>query len=327
MATNLEELVSPQHATCPPGRPDRVASLQDHLAFALPPDFQLSGRTADVRETVLLAHDSLSILETYLRCRKFQLDVHSSGGPAFVSSLHGLACYLSERFPRVAGTTDRDDRIKFEDVTLALCPQGHPQRAESLRDCLSNYRRLAITRLTQPILSGTPTGTGSRLKRMIGDNMRSVSKMYQVLSSLPLAQFVNATFFLPCIVYRVESIALTRAGTITPIHVHQIQAVGLKPIEVALSRKLEDTSSKAGSYVLVRPWHPAVKTVDASGHHWLTQWLEQPFNALSLVKLPHDKYQKVASFSTITACGTDLAGVLKGKVCTLGVCGVDLWNV
>lgn len=157
--------------------------------------------------------------------------------------------------------------------------------------------------------------------------MRSVSKMYQVLSSLPLAQFVNATFFLPCIVYRVESIALTRAGTITPIHVHQIQAVGLKPIEVALSRKLEDTSSKAGSYVLVRPWHPAVKTVDASGHHWLTQWLEQPFNALSLVKLPHDKYQKVASFSTITACGTDLAGVLKGKVCTLGVCGVDLWNV
>lgn len=154
----------------------------------------------------------------------------------------------------------------------------------------------------------------------------SARKMYQMLSSLPLAKFVNVRFYLPCIVYRVESIALTPADTITPIHVHQIRAVGLKPIEVALSGKLEDTSNKADSYVLVRPWHPAVKTVDASDDHWLT-WLEQPFNALLLMKLPHDEYRKVASFCNITACATDLTGVLKGEVCTLTISSIDLWNM
>lgn len=154
----------------------------------------------------------------------------------------------------------------------------------------------------------------------------SARKMYQMLSSLPLAKFVNVRFYLPCIVYRVESIALTPADTITPIQVHQIRAVGLKPIEVALSGKLEDTSNKADSYVLVRPWHPAVKTVDASDHHWLT-WLEQPFNALLLMKLPHDEYRKVASFCNITACATDLTGVLKGEVCTLTISSIDLWNM
>ncbi|KIM56891.1 hypothetical protein SCLCIDRAFT_197886 [Scleroderma citrinum Foug A] len=152
--------------------------------------------------------------------------------------------------------------------------------------------------------------------------LRTVRKMHQALSNLPLAKFANFRLILPCIVHRIKTMTLTRVDTSTATHVHQIQAVGLAPIDIALSERLENTVKKV-PYILIRPWHPnllhpAVDTDDAWTHQWLTR-LEQPFSALLLKELPHHEYRRVASFCHIIARPTDSAGMLKGEVNTLTI--------
>jgi len=153
-------------------------------------------------------------------------------------------------------------------------------------------------------------------------SLQSVREMHQELSDLPLAKFANFRLILPCIVHRLEAMTLTQADTSTVTHVHQIQAVGLAPIDIALSERLENAAKRV-PYILIRPWHPnllhpAVDTDDASTHQWLTR-LEQPFSALLLKELPHKEYRRVASSCHIIARPRDSAGVLKGKVNTLTI--------
>ncbi|KIM70580.1 hypothetical protein SCLCIDRAFT_1206709 [Scleroderma citrinum Foug A] len=165
----------------------------------------------------------------------------------------------------------------------------------------------------------TPAST-RRIRKLFF--LRSVRKMHQALSNLPLAKFANFRLILPCIVHRIKAMSLTRVDTSTATHVHQIHAVGLAPIDIALSERLENVA-KGIPYVLIRPWHPnllhpVVDTDDAWTHQWLSQ-LEQPFSALLLMELPHNEYRRVASFSHIIARPTDSAGVLKGEVNTLTI--------
>ena len=152
--------------------------------------------------------------------------------------------------------------------------------------------------------------------------LRSARKMHEALSNLPLAKFANFRLILPCIIHRIKAITLTRVDTSTVTHVHQIQAVGLAPIDIALSERVKNMGKRV-PYILIRPWHPnllhpAVDTADASTHQWPT-WLEQPFSALLLKELPHNEYRRVASFCHIIARPTDSAGVLKGEVNTLTI--------
>ncbi|KAL4071849.1 hypothetical protein J3A83DRAFT_4515510 [Scleroderma citrinum] len=148
-------------------------------------------------------------------------------------------------------------------------------------------------------------------------------RMHQALSSLPRTQFISPRLVLPCIVYRIQAITLIRVDTGTATRVHQIQAVGLEPIEIALSGSLITTSRTGVPYVLIRPWHsdlldPAVEIDDTSAREWLTR-LEQPFRALLLMALTYNEYRRVASFCSITACPTDPAGVLQGEVSMLTI--------
>ncbi|KAL4072271.1 hypothetical protein J3A83DRAFT_3006493 [Scleroderma citrinum] len=148
-------------------------------------------------------------------------------------------------------------------------------------------------------------------------------RMHRALSNLPRTQFINPKLVLPCIVHRIQTITLMRVDTTTATHVHQIRAVGLDPIEIALSERLRNSSRIGVPYVLIRPWDSnlldaAVETDDASAHQWLAQ-LEQPFRALLLMALPHNEYRRVASFCSIIARPTDSAGVLKGEVSTLTI--------
>ena len=152
--------------------------------------------------------------------------------------------------------------------------------------------------------------------------LRSVYNMYQALSNLPLAKFINFRLILPCIIHRIKAISLTRVDTSTATHVHQIQSVGLAPINIALPERLENMAKRV-PYVLIRPWHPSllqssINADDAWTHQWFTR-LEQPFSALLLTELPHNEYRRVASFCHIIACPTDSAGVLKGEVNTLSI--------
>jgi len=152
--------------------------------------------------------------------------------------------------------------------------------------------------------------------------LRSARKMHRALSNLPLAKFANFRLILPCIVHRIKAMTLTRVDTCTPTHVHHIQAVGLAPIDIELSERLEFMAKRV-LYVLIRPWrpdllHPVVDTDNAWTHQWLIQ-LEQPFSALLLMELPHNEYRRVASLYHIIARPTDSAGVLKGEVNTLTI--------
>ena len=152
--------------------------------------------------------------------------------------------------------------------------------------------------------------------------LRSARMMHQALSNLPLAKFINFRLILPCIVHHIKAMTLTQVDTSTTPHVHQIQAVGMAPIDIALSERLENTA-KGVPYVLIRPWHPnllhpAVIIDDDLIHHWLTR-LEQPFSALLLMELPHKEYRRVASICHIIARPTGSAGVLKGEVNALTI--------
>ena len=145
--------------------------------------------------------------------------------------------------------------------------------------------------------------------------------MHKVLSNLPPAKFINFRLILPCIVHPIKAMTLTRVDASTMTHIHEIRAVGLAPIDIALSERLEHTMKRL-PYVLIHPWHPnllhpAVDTDDASTHQWLTR-LKQPFSALLLKELPQNEYQRVASFCHIIARPTD-SGVLKGEVHTVTI--------
>ena len=172
--------------------------------------------------------------------------------------------------------------------------------------------------LSLPNLTTPPPARRIRKLFFLG----SARKMHQALSNLPRAKFANFRLILPCIVHRIKAMTLTRVDTSTATLVHQMQAVGLAPIDIALSERLENVE-KGVPYALIRPWHPsllhpAVDTDDASTHQWLTR-LVQPFSALLLMELPHKEYRRVASFCHIIARPTDFAGVLKGEVHTLTI--------
>ncbi|KAL4063929.1 hypothetical protein V8B97DRAFT_2026246 [Scleroderma yunnanense] len=128
----------------------------------------------------------------------------------------------------------------------------------------------------------------------------SARKIHWALSNLPCTQFIDPRLVLPCIVHRTQSITLIRVDTTTETHVHQIQAVGLEPIEITLSERFRILSRIGirAPYVLIRPWHsnlldPAL------------------FSALLLMALPHNEYRRVSSFCSIVARPTDSAGVLR----------------
>jgi len=150
---------------------------------------------------------------------------------------------------------------------------------------ITPYETLPLLPLSLADLT-TPPST-RRIRKLF--LFRSARKMHQALSNLPLAKFINFRLILPCIIHRIKAMTLTRVDASAATHVHQIQAVGLAPIDIALSERLENME-KGVPYVLIRPWHPnllqsAIDTDDASTHQWLTR-LEQPFSALLLRQLP-----------------------------------------
>ena len=145
---------------------------------------------------------------------------------------------------------------------------------------------------------------------------RSVRKMHQALSRLPLMQFSNFRLILPCIVYHIKAIEQMT-------HVHRVQARGLEPIEIALSQPLENILNKVVPYILIRPWNStlldaSVMLDDASAHRWLTK-MKEPFSALLLKELPHNEFKRVASSCHILARPIDSTSVLTCEITTLTI--------
>jgi len=87
----------------------------------------------------------------------------------------------------------------------------------------------------------TPSSTRKIRKLFL---FRSARKMHQALSNLPLTKFANFRLIISCIVHRIKAMTLIRGDASTATHVHQIQAVGLAPIDIALSERLDNTEKE-----------------------------------------------------------------------------------
>ena len=215
-----------------------------------------------------------------------------------------------------------EEVIKKSGDTSILDWMGQPSTSHSyFPAAITAYQTLPLPQSSPTELKLPPLG----IRKFLAP--RYARKMHQALSNLPLMQFINFRLNLPCIVYRIRTITLTTRvdiSTSAAHYVHQIQAEGLFPIEIALSKKLNNISGKGASYVLIRPWHSnlldlSVSADDHAAQRWLMR-LERPFGALLLTELiPHNKYQRVASSCQITACPINSTGALKGEVSTLTI--------
>ncbi|KAI6006545.1 hypothetical protein F5J12DRAFT_913099 [Pisolithus orientalis] len=141
---------------------------------------------------------------------------------------------------------------------------------------------------------------------------------FHSLNKVPLPRFINRRLILPCVAHRIAAFQLKRADPHVPRYTYEIQACGLRPLEVALPSELENTTISQGALQLVRPWHskllgPSTKLY-ATIKEQLLFTLGRPFNALLLTELPHNEYKRIASSTLIIAQPVSRASVLKSTV-------------
>ncbi|KAI6044168.1 hypothetical protein EDC04DRAFT_463074 [Pisolithus marmoratus] len=155
--------------------------------------------------------------------------------------------------------------------------------------------------------------------RRSGLDVDKTQKLYNKLAGLPRAGFVNSKLILPSTIHPVTAVRLKESSTSPSRYTYEIHASRLRPVDVTLSVKL---SRGAGTYMLVRPWHP--KSLDTTESDDNAVWsfleqLEQPFNALLLKRLHHNEYKRIASNCMITVCVQDLASTLDSEVLILDI--------
>ncbi|KAI6096475.1 hypothetical protein EDD16DRAFT_1902891 [Pisolithus croceorrhizus] len=173
----------------------------------------------------------------------------------------------------------------------------------------------------------TPYQTVSCMQSTPGDPTRcndfhfeGAQKLYNTLSKLPRPRFVNRRLILPSIVYRIMAVNLLQTATSPPSYTYEIHASYLMPLLLTLSVCLGDGPM---TYILVRPWHPRwleTQTANEIDATWeVLEQLEKPFNALLLMRLPHNEYKRVAGNCTITARVQDLASIANSEILSLDI--------
>ncbi|KAI5984600.1 hypothetical protein EDD15DRAFT_2583215 [Pisolithus albus] len=180
---------------------------------------------------------------------------------------------------------------------------------------ITSYQKLP------PSLSQYNTAKPSLMMRLLLSI--SMRRLYHSLEKSPLPRFINGRLILPCITHRVVRVQLKGIDPPVPSYMYKIWASGLRPLEIELPDKLEDVAMEQGALQLIRPWHskllgPSAK-LDAMSEKQLLTMLGRPFNALLLMKLPHNEYKRVASSTLIAAQPVSPGAILKCKVRTLSI--------
>ncbi|KAI6008128.1 hypothetical protein F5J12DRAFT_826861 [Pisolithus orientalis] len=144
--------------------------------------------------------------------------------------------------------------------------------------------------------------------------------LYRSLDKSPLPRFLNRRLTLPCIAYPVTAVRLK--GT-APKYTYEIQASGLRALEITLPSELENEILLQGGLQLVRPWHSKLLGPSAGLHTTLEEQLllalGRPFNALLLTELPRSEYKRMASSTLITAQPADLTSILQSEIRTFDI--------
>ncbi|KAI6011591.1 hypothetical protein EDC04DRAFT_2905379 [Pisolithus marmoratus] len=137
----------------------------------------------------------------------------------------------------------------------------------------------------------------------------AVRKLCRSLNKLPLPRFMNRRLTLPCFSHRVTAVRQKGADPLSPTYMYEIQASGLRPLEITLPEGLEHAASSLGGTV----------KLDAAATEQLLVTLRRPFSALLLTELPHNEYKRIASSILIAAQPIDLASILQRKVRILNI--------
>ncbi|KAI6001456.1 hypothetical protein EDD15DRAFT_2193060 [Pisolithus albus] len=90
-------------------------------------------------------------------------------------------------------------------------------------------------------VSGSPTALPIQLRTPDSNVLGEVHDIHSP-ARVPLARFFGRLLALPCIPYQVTATQLKGADPSTPNYTYNIQASGLKPLDIALSVKLEDVT-------------------------------------------------------------------------------------
>lgn len=148
--------------------------------------------------------------------------------------------------------------------------------------------------------------------------LAALQTLYRTLAKSPLPRFAAHRLALPCIAHRVTTIQLKGPSTCTPSYSYEIQASGLKLLEVTLPRQLESAAMLPGALQLVRPWHskllePYTKDY-ARTEEQLLHTLGRPFRALLLIELPRNEFRRIASAALITAQPMGSTSIMESNV-------------
>ncbi|KAI6159792.1 hypothetical protein EDD17DRAFT_1609443 [Pisolithus thermaeus] len=146
----------------------------------------------------------------------------------------------------------------------------------------------------------------------------ALQTLCRTLAKSPLPRFVTRRLVLPCIAHRVTTIQMRVPSSCAPRYTYEIQAYGLKSLEITLTSQLESAAMSRDALQLVRPWHlklldPYIKDY-ARTEEKLLHSLGRPFHALLLIELPHNEYKRIASSALIIAQPIGSTGILESDV-------------
>lgn len=153
-----------------------------------------------------------------------------------------------------------------------------------------------------------------------GQEATSSKSLREFYNSLAHDSSIVALYLLPCLTYSATATQVERSVSHV---VFEIQASGLRPLEVTLLHELDKAGIPLGALQLVRPWNskllgPSTR-LDPAAEQRLLLTLMQPFSALLLAELPHNECRRIASFTVLVAHPVDSASISQSKVRTFTI--------
>ncbi|KAL4070095.1 hypothetical protein V8B97DRAFT_2047945, partial [Scleroderma yunnanense] len=171
---------------------------------------------------------------------------------------------------------------------------------------------------TAPYSQPASSNTGAQPGKLGIWILRAVRTFYRALAVSPALELGDHWFGLSCIVYPVTSIELRQTGPSGATYIHEIHAMGVEPVEIVLSEKLEYTLGEKVPYVLVRPWRsnllePSVEE-DSNAARRSSMSMERLSFALQLTQIRYEHYKRITSSSNIAARPIGSGGLLISTV-------------
>lgn len=160
----------------------------------------------------------------------------------------------------------------------------------------------------------------SRLREFVSPS--DALKLYENLGGLPLPRFANRRLVLPCIAHRVKAVKRKRAHLDS--HVYEIQATGLKPLEIVSQDALIEEPQDSSPYILIRIWNQTLLDgSEAQGEevaYKLMAELEQPFFALMIEQVHRGReYKRILASHLIVGRVEDSASIANSELITLDI--------